>query len=203
MRAGFAICGALVLTSCHVIEFRGQDVRETSAVSVYMAALGSLCNGQAYAGELVSRDQVDAGFREQLIVMGPATCSDGEVRIPLSVGEDRSRTWVVTRTKAGVRLKHDHRHRDGRADQLTQYGGDSSGDGDAIRQIFPVDAPTRALFTREGIAVSNQNTWAIEIRPEEGFIYEMWRPDRHFKIEFDLSEPVAAPPLPWGMEPVE
>ena len=40
-------------------------------------------------------------------------CSEDAIRIPFHVGEDRSRTWVVTRTANGLRLKHDHRHEDG------------------------------------------------------------------------------------------
>jgi hypothetical protein len=40
------------------------------------------------------------------------------------VGSDRSRTWVFTKTAASVRLKQDHRHKDGSEDRVTQYGGD-------------------------------------------------------------------------------
>ena len=49
----------------------------------------------------------------QRLVMHVRDCSADEVRIPFWVGEDHSRTWVVTRTETGLRLKHDHRHEDG------------------------------------------------------------------------------------------
>src|SRR3712207_8407608 len=50
-------------------------------------------------------------FAGKRLVMHVRDCSPNEVRIPFHVGEDRSRTWIVTRTAAGLRLKHDHRDR--------------------------------------------------------------------------------------------
>ena len=171
--------------------------------AAYFDHLASLCNGQAYAGRLVSSDAADADFRDARMIMGPASCAGEVVRIPFAVGEDRSRTWVLTRTADGVRLKHDHRHRDGSEDVLTQYGGDSTGPGTATRQDFPADEETKALFIREGIEVSTQNTWTVEIDPGQLFAYQMRRPERLFRVAFDLSTPVAAPPPPWGEAPVE
>jgi hypothetical protein len=57
-----------------------------------------------------------------------------------AAAEDRSRTWVITRTATGLRLKHDYRHTDGTPDALTMYGGDTVGPGTAQRQSFPADA---------------------------------------------------------------
>lgn len=127
-------------------------------------------------------------------------CSEREVRIPFHVGEDRSRTWVVSRTASGLRLKHDHRHRDGSSDALTMYGGDSRAPGTAERQEFPADVESIALFTTQGRAVSNANVWAMEIS-DRHFAYELRRPSgpgqRFFRVEFDLR-PVTPPPPPWG-----
>lgn len=181
----------------------GQSDPVQSPSETYLTALQSLCNGEAYSGQLVSNDAVDADFAAANIIMGPAICQADTVRIPLAVGEDRSRTWVISKTETGLRLKHDHRHKDGTEDALTQYGGDSLTTGTAIRHEYPVDAETKALFTRENIEVSNQNTWAVEIQPATQFAYEMSRPERFFRIEFDLTSPVPAPPLPWGVEPIE
>lgn len=198
------VFAAVAVSACGLgVEFREPIKPDGSAKNVFMAATQTLCDGNAYGGELVTRDAADDDFRKETLIMGPAVCVGDSVQIPLAVGDDRSRIWYITPTRAGFQLKHDHRHKDGTKDALTWYGGDSFGEGTAIRQIFPVDAETRALFTREGIEVSNQNTWAVEVRPAEQFVYEMWRPNRHFKIEFDLTEPVAAPPLPWAWEPIE
>src|SRR3546814_4180552 len=62
-------------------------------------------------------------------------------------------------------LKHDHRHADGSEDVLTMYGGDTDAPGSAVRQEFPVDAESIALFEREGSEASVTNTWAM--RSEE------------------------------------
>ncbi|WOR15134.1 hypothetical protein RYZ27_00440 [Hyphomonas sp. FCG-A18] len=182
-----------------------QHVAETqpSAGKLWFEALADLCGQGAFAGQLVSDDEVDAEFKTSALIAGPATCTEGEVRIPFAVDDDRSRTWVITETEAGLRFKHDHRHKDGTKDVLTWYGGDVLGEGTVNRQEFPVDAETRALFTREGIEVSNQNTWAMDIVPGETLTYQMWRPNRNFQVEFDLTTEIPAPPLPWGVEPIE
>ena len=157
--------------------------------------------GRAYQGRLVSSDPADASFAGQRLVMHVRQCRGDEIRIPFQVGDDRSRTWVITRTAAGLRLKHDHRHRDGSSDALTMYGGDSRGQGTAVRQEFPADAASIALFTAQGRSVSNTNVWAVEVG-DAVFAYELRRPpgpaERFFRVEFDLSRPVAAPPAPWG-----
>ena len=171
--------------------------------ALYFERLSSLCNGEAYSGRLVSSDEADRDFVAAPMVMGPATCDGLTVRIPFAVNDDRSRTWVLTRTVDGMRLKHDHRHADGTEDTLTQYGGDSVGDGTASQQDYPADAETKSLFEREDIAVSSQNIWTVEIQPGELFAYQMRRPERLFRVEFDLTAPTETPPLPWGVAPIE
>jgi hypothetical protein len=107
---------------------------------------------------------------------------------------------VLTRTAAGLRLKHDHRHEDGSHDAVTMYGGDTKSPGTERRQEFPVDAESIAVFEREGLTASVTNVWAMEI--DDGrFLYELARPGgRLFQVEFDLTSPVALPPAPWGHE---
>jgi hypothetical protein len=97
---------------------------------------------------------------------------------------------VITRTDDGLRLKHDHRHEDGTEDKLSQYGGDTIGEGTPTRQEFPVDAFSIELFNAGEAAVSTTNVWAVEVHPARTFAYELRRPNRHFRVEFDLSRPV-------------
>lgn len=161
-----------------------------TAQDAFFARLTALC-GKTFQGKVVTTDPADASFAGKPLVMQVATCSKDEVRIPFHVGEDRSRTWIVTRTPAGLRLKHDHRHADGTEDALSQYGGDTATAGTAERQEFPVDRFSRDLFTREGRTVSNTNVWAMEVQPGRTFAYELRRPEgRFFRVEFDLTRPV-------------
>lgn len=163
----------------------------------FFERLFALC-GRAFEGRVVSTDAADREMAAQRLVMHVRTCSDREIRIPFHVGENRSRTWVVTRTGAGLRLKHDHRHEDGSEDELTQYGGDAVAAGTEARQEFPADAFSRSLFARTGRAVSIPNVWAMEVHPGRSFGYELRRPGRFFRVDFDLGRPVAPPPPPWG-----
>lgn len=123
------------------------------------------------------------------------SCTSGEIRIPFHVGGDRSRTWVLTTTADGIRLKHDHRHQDGSEDAVTQYGGDARPPFEAGRLEFPADSFTIGL-----IPAAATNVWTIEIEPGQRFVYALRREgtDRRFRIEFDLTRPVPPPPGPWG-----
>lgn len=170
--------------------------KPAAPADAFMARLASLC-GKAFAGRVVTNDPADAAFAGKPLVMHVAACEPGRVRIPFHVGADRSRTWVLTRTAAGVRLKHDHRHEDGTSDKLTMYGGDTTAPGTAARQEFPVDAESIALFRSLNAERSVTNVWAVEADGSR-FAYELRRPGRHFRVEFDLTKPVASPPLPWG-----
>ena len=167
---------------------------------LFFQRLSALC-GKAFEGRVVSPPtEADASFAGKELVMHVRDCSSDTIRIPFHVGEDRSRTWVVTRTAEGLRLKHDHRHEDGSEDVLTQYGGDTAGEGTARRQEFPVDQFSKDLFNRNDAAVSMTNVWAMEVEPGELFAYELRRPTRFFRVDFDLTRPGPAPPPPWGAE---
>ena len=164
----------------------------------FMSNVWAHC-GKAFEGRVVTNDPADASFAGKRLVMHVRQCSAGEVRIPFHVGEDRSRTWIVSRTTTGLRLKHDHRHVDGKADEVTLYGGDTADAGTATRQTFPVDAESIAMFERTGRGVSTTNIWSVETT-DAGFTYGLDREGRHFRVAFDYTKPVPPPPAPWGWE---
>jgi hypothetical protein len=173
---------------------------ETVSAEALLAGLQPLC-GKAFAGRVVAAGSNDAAFADKPLVMHVRECGEGEVKIPFHVGDDRSRTWVLTRTSDGLRLKHDHRHKDGTPDGVTLYGGDSRSDGTATRQEFPADDYSRTLFTAHGLPeAAQQNVWAVELRPGQEFVYELSRPGRLFRVSFDLTQPVPVPPTPWGQQ---
>ena len=125
--------------------------------------LTALC-GKAFEGRIVSPAvAADASFSGQRLVMHVRECNRETIRIPFHVGDDHSRTWVISKSWQGLRLKHDHRHRDGSEDKVTQYGGDSIPPPTAMRQEFPADDFTRALLVREGNVAGAANVWAIEV----------------------------------------
>lgn len=168
---------------------------EASPQDVFWENLEAMC-GQAFEGKMVEGTAPsDAAFKGQKLVMHVLSCGPDEIRIPFHVGTNRSRTWVITRTPAGLRLKHDHRHEDGSADQVTQYGGDTAGPGTAGRQDFPADA-----FTAKLIPAAATNIWTVLIEPGKRFGYGLRREaeGRRFRVEFDLTKPVEVPPAPWG-----
>ncbi len=182
------------------------DVTVSSApADEFLIAIAHHC-GQAFEGRIVANapppEEADP-FEGQRLVMHVRGCDDPtrELKVPFHVGDDHSRTWVLTRTDTGLRLKHDHRHQDGSEDAVTMYGGDTAAPGSAQRQEFPVDAESIATFEREGLTASVTNTWAMEIEPDQRFLYELSRPGgRMFQVEFDLTNPVDLPPTPWGHE---
>ncbi|EDL49575.1 hypothetical protein [Erythrobacter sp. SD-21] len=205
MRYALTPLAALLLASC-------ATTPQPTPQDRFWTALQSHC-GKAYDGALVSTDARDADFRGRPMIAHWSECSDARTAIAFHVqdadksGWDRSRTWVVTRTADGLRLKHDHRHADGVEDAVTQYGGDTLSAGTERVQDFPVDAFSIALFEREGLNASLTNVWRVEVDPTgtpgARFAYLLTRrndPTRLFRVEFDLTEPVAPPPPAWGWE---
>ena len=188
-----AIAAGLTLSACSsepATPAAKPDAASATAQDAFFANLTALC-GQRFEGRVVTTDAADARFASERLIMHVRDCSADEVRIPFAVGADRSRTWVVTRTDAGLRLKHDHRHEDGTTDVLHWYGGDTANAGTAERQAFPVDAESIALFNANDAAVSTTNVWAMEVHPGKTFTSELRRPNRHFQVDFDLTKPVA------------
>jgi len=157
--------------------------------------------GNAYGGKITSQDRADDEWRKENIIMHLRDCREDNIKIALHVGENRSRTWIL-RYEDGdkLALRHDHRHEDGAPDALTYYGGFAK-DISETRITFPADQSTKDLFDRENIPVSKDNIWAMDISPNRDvFSYEMRRPNRDFRIEFDTSRTVDTPPTPWGWE---
>lgn len=169
----------------------------TVSVDAWWERLHSLC-GSAFEGVLVRAPEGDDTFRDKRVVMHVRDCTARRIRIPLVVGEDRSRTWVLTRREGRIELKHDHRHADGRPEAMTMYGGTSSNAGSEDTQMFPADDQTREAIPGSGL----RSVWLIEVHPGERFVYAANRvgTERGFQVDFDLANPVPAPAAPWGWE---
>lgn len=107
-----------------------------------------------------------------------------EIRIPLQVGEDRSRTWVLTRSPAGVLLKHDHRHPDGTPDEVTNYGGLAARPELGNLLVFPADQETSAMLPEAA-----SNAWSLRLSPDgrQLFYYLERHTKPRFEAAFDLT----------------
>jgi hypothetical protein len=163
-----------------------------TTVDAFWANLEQLC-GQAFEGRLIASPEGHmAGDR---LVMHVRDCQAERIRIPFVVGDNLSRTWVLRRVDGRVELRHDHRHPDGSPETVTQYGGLAPNRGSAHAQIFPADDRTL-----DSLPDNYPNVWLMEVHPGEKFVYYVRRQatDRYYHVEFDLGQPVEAPPAPWG-----
>lgn len=158
--------------------------QETQAA--FLSKLSALC-GKTFEGVAVFPDDPAEPFKNQRLLMYVQTCKDGEWRIPFLVGEDKSRTWVLTVTPEGLLFKHDHRHADGTPDEVTNYGGLAAPGGSAFRQSFPADG-----FTAKLLPAAATNEWTLRLS-EDGkqFSYILKRHgEMRFQADFNLAKAV-------------
>jgi hypothetical protein len=141
--ATLAGCGGAPASEAATVEAASLEIMSQQAD--FWAALQAL-SGQAFAGTLAEGAPSDTAFAGKAMVMHVRECAPEEIKIPFHVGEDHSRTWVLTQTETGLRLKHDHRLSDGSEDEVTQYGGDTRDTGSATKQEFYADAFTAELI---------------------------------------------------------
>ncbi|TKB43336.1 hypothetical protein [Thalassotalea mangrovi] len=178
-----------------------QQVSEAPMVSInthdaFFASIKAHC-GKAYTGKITVDNSDGGGFAGKELIMHVRKCNDRQLQIPFHVGDDASRTWLITKTGSGLQLKHDHRHKDGSSDKSTMYGGHTLDAGWAEMQSFPADQYSKELFVELGIPQSNGNTWQMYIYPDK-FTYRLIRQGREFRVDFDLTKPVTPPAAPWG-----
>ena len=130
---------------------------DADARDQFLTTLKSTC-GQRFEGATTYPMDPKHDFAGKRLVAHVASCKDAEVRVPFLVGEDRSRTWVFTRTPGGLQLQHDHRHADGTPDAQTMYGGMATAGGSALRQTFAADA-----YTARMIPAAATNAWTVTL----------------------------------------
>ncbi|WP_298916851.1 hypothetical protein [uncultured Algimonas sp.] len=169
------------------------DTPTTDADDVaFFTNMQSLCD-RTVEGRVISDQAVDADWIGQRLVVGPVACTDDVIRMPLAVGDDESRTWVLSLTGDGLLFRHEHVEPDGSPSAVTQYGGLAQPGGTEMRQSFPADAQTKANFTENAIPVSNTNVWTFTLDGDR-LTYALARPatelgpERDFRAEFGLSD---------------
>lgn len=156
--------------------------KEESKQHTYFAMLQEMC-GEEFKGETVFPDDPEHEMYGADLYMKIESCSEDEIRMPFHVNDDRSRTWVLSKTDQGLLLKHDHRDPGtGIEHDLTQYGGYSNVHGAKNIQYFEADEQTAQMLPEAAT-----NVWMMEVNPEEGtFTYYLERNDQpRYKAEFE------------------
>lgn len=175
----FPFVAAFVLAGCATAPADPRDA--------FLATLQGIC-GQRFEGSLAYAIDPNSEFRGKKIST-EVICTPVGVRMPVRVGEDRSRTWILTRPQAGLELRHDHRHPDGTPDAVTMYGGMAKQGGTARAQSFLADAATAKM-----VPGSETNVWTVSLSQDGKEL--RYRLERHAKprAEFVMTR-VAAPAL--------
>ena len=154
----------------------------------FYSKLSALC-GKSFEGRVMDSNASDTVWCESRIVIRVAECGPERIFIPIAVGDNHSRHWVISKTDNGLRLKHDHRHHDGTQERVSMYGGDTLDDGSDEQQFFPADDYSKHVFQQNGLLASIENVWSFAIR--NGVLsYRLERPNRRFQVDFDLTKPL-------------
>lgn len=156
--------------------------------------LSSLC-GKSFEGVIKSGGNPQDGFSGKRLVMQVLSCEENQIKIPFYVGEDKSRTWIISKEEEGLlSLRHEHRKSDGGDDELTNYGGKSTNHGLAHLQVFPANTLTTSM-----LPPAATNVWFLGL-DENSFSYSLQRmgQNRVFTVVFDLLSPIEFNDRPWG-----
>ncbi|MBZ9787366.1 hypothetical protein LB456_07820 [Psychroflexus sp. CAK57W] len=208
MKYIFIIFLNISLWACQTPEDK-EDKKQTSEIEAEVDAVSiskeninkefwnrlSRLKGKSFQGEVIEAPAGD-DFRGKKLVMHVLDVKKDTIYIPFNVGENRSRTWILTKTKAGIQLKHDHRKEDGSEDEVTMYGGTTPNTGLEGIAMFPADQETVDLLP--GTAT---NLWWITV-DDKLFTYNLRRIGSpvKFSIGFDLESPIDTPKPSWGWE---
>ncbi|TVR53663.1 MAG: hypothetical protein EA421_10670 [Gemmatimonadales bacterium] len=169
----------------------GTTAQVAASQAAFLDNLAQHC-GKAFAGRLVVVPEGSQTFTgdEELIVHF-RECGDNRLKLPFHADDDHSRTWIFTRTTAGIDLRHDHRLENGHPDGpgSTWYGAHTQADGTGTRQEF----------LREELRDGVQTGWRVEIVPNERYTYGTIRDGEwSFRADFDLTSAIETPSAPWG-----
>lgn len=168
--------------------------KPTSSSQDFWNELRKHC-GKTFEGKIIEGGKPGDGFTGKKLIMHIKNCDDTKILIPFNVGENRSRTWILTKNDNGlIQLKHDHRKKDGSNDEITMYGGTATNLGSKNLQMFPADEETRT-----NIAYASSNVWWITLN-EKTFTYNLKRigTSRIFSVEFNLNQEKKTPKASWG-----
>lgn len=159
-----------MLAGCQIV------TPDANPQQTFFSRINAIC-GARFEGQSTFPEDPGDAFRDKLLVAIVQKCDEEQIRIPFQVGGDQSRTWILRRVAGGLELKHDHRHADGTADEVTMYGGTSDDSGSELAQSFPADE-----YTAQLIPEAASNEWFISLSADgERLTYYL---ERHGKPRF-------------------
>ena len=207
---GLLLLSALLLTGCEADAPDDTDAPDTTTdvtdeptderpADDWWATMQAHC-GNAYPGGLTLEPEGDEMLDgDELLIAHFRVCEEDRMEIPFHIetddGWDRSRTWILTRHDDDrLEIRHDHRQPDGSDDEVTMYGGFTTGPGSAERQEFLSQERTEETGMWRG--------WRLEVEADDRYTYGTVRDvNWSWRVDFDLSDPMDdPPPAPWGHE---
>ena len=174
-----AMLSVVFMLLCTQLKYASAPAAKADTQRAFFENLKKMC-GQRFEGETQFPQNADHPLAGKRLIMSVEPCGEGELRIPFHVGEDKSRTWILTLTEKGLLFKHDHRHADGTPDKITMYGGWAAPGGTPYLQRFHADDETAKL-----IPEATTNVWTLQIIPEkQQFTYYL---ERHEELRYRAS----------------
>ena len=174
------------MIKCLVILFCFAVSINVCAQNPFLRNLQPFC-GKTYEGTRIFPLDDKDPFAGKKLIITFKKCGKREVRIPFFVGEDSSRTWILTANSKSLLLKHDHRHKDGTPDSITNYGGYAKAPKNKFKQVFPADSYTAKL-----IPAAVNNEWSLVLQRDRKKLSYILRRDGklRFHADFDLTRPL-------------
>ena len=114
------------------------DVPSIPSHDAFFSAISELC-GKAFSGTVTVDNDSSDTFANKQLIMHVRRCDDTQLQIPFHVGDDASRTWLITKTVAACRSSTTTGTATAPEDTLTPYGGHTVDAGWAQVQSFPAD----------------------------------------------------------------
>ena len=142
-----------------------QKNTETELEEAFWNALLQQCT-HVFTGMSTYPDNPEDSFYGKELVANFINCTDTKIHVPFHVGDNKSRTWIFSKLDNGkIQLKHQHLHDDGSVDEVSNYGGISTGGDIKINDLsktmhvhFPADD-----FTKKLLPEASTNVWTIEL----------------------------------------
>lgn len=159
--------------------------RLNSAQNMFFENLSHLC-GSIFEGYSTFTDTPTHVFAGKKLTASLISCNDREIRIPFSVGDDHSRTWLLRRNSRGLLLKHDRRHSSADPGEIIEYVGWATHEGSASRQFFVAD--TDRVHVPPEIAGS---LWSLSLDVDRGELsYSLkHRQQQRYEVVLQLRKP--------------